>query len=126
MGVDGAEHRGRIVTIHESAWAVVDGLAGNRHIVGVHHAVDEAHMHPTGNERRLFVAHTLEQSQVWVRLPLQLRVVAIDDVIGESLHPGLLAASGEELEGADTDVAHGNARQNRAWQRSLAKDRLAS
>jgi hypothetical protein len=28
--------------IHESAWAVVDGLAGNRHIVGVHHAVGAA------------------------------------------------------------------------------------
>ena len=48
--------------IHEGAWAVVDRLTRDRHIVGVHHAMDEAHMHPASNERRLLVAHALEQS----------------------------------------------------------------
>ena len=57
--------------IHESAWAVVDSLTGDRHVVGVHDAMDEAHMHPAGNERRLFVAHALEESEVRVRMLLQ-------------------------------------------------------
>src|SRR5437899_7108023 len=78
VSVDGAEHRGWIIMIHEGAWAVVDRLTRDRHIVGVHHAMDEAHMHPAGNERRLSVAHALKQSQVGVRVALQLPVVAID------------------------------------------------
>ena len=44
--VDGAEHRRRIVAIHERARAVVDRLARDRRVVGVHHAVDEADVHP--------------------------------------------------------------------------------
>src|SRR5437879_8357417 len=88
--------------------------------------MDEVHMHPTGNERRLSVAHALEQTQVGVRMAFQLRVVALDDVIGQATYLGLLTAGGEQLEGADTDVAGGNASQNRARQRTLlAKDRLA-
>ena len=81
--------------IHEGAWAVVDSLTGDRHIVGVHHAMDESHMHPAGNERRLSVAHALEQSEVGVRVVLQLRVMAIDDVIGQATHFGLVTAGGE-------------------------------
>ena len=111
--------------IHEGAWAVIDRLTGDGHVVGVHHAMDEAHMHPARNERRLFVAHALEQSEVGVRVALQLRIMAIDCVIGQAMHFGLLTAGGEKLEGAHTDVAGSNARQNRARQRSLAKDGLA-
>src|SRR5438309_11320811 len=88
--------------------------------------MDEAHMHPTGNERRLSVAHALEQCQVRIRMALQLWIMALDDVIGQATYLGLLTAGGEQLEGADTDVAGGNASQNRARQRTLlAKDRLA-
>src|SRR5690606_13059607 len=36
--VDGAEHGGRVVGLHERAGAVVDRLAGDRGVVGVHHA----------------------------------------------------------------------------------------
>ena len=51
-------------------------------------------------------------------MTLQLRVVALDYVIGQAAHLGRLAAGGEQLEGADTNVAGGNTRQNRARQRS--------
>ncbi len=44
--VDRAEHRVGLVDVHEGAGAVVDGLAGDRAVVGVHDAVDEAHQHP--------------------------------------------------------------------------------
>ena len=39
--VDRAEHRVRAVGVHERARAVVDRLPGDRHVVGVHHPVDE-------------------------------------------------------------------------------------
>src|SRR5580692_4893875 len=50
VAVDGTEHRGWIVRLHEGAWAVVDGLAGNRHVVSVHYAMDEAEKHPLRDE----------------------------------------------------------------------------
>src|SRR4029450_10244698 len=121
VSVDGAEHRCRIIMIHESAWAVIDSLTGDRHIVGVHHTMDESHMHPAGNERRLFVAHSLEQSEVGVRVALQLRVMAIDDIIGQATNFGLLTAGGEKLEGTRTDVAGSNAGPKRAPQRGSAE-----
>ena len=111
--------------IHEGAGAVVDSLTGDCHIVGIHYAMNEADMHPAGNERRLFVAHGRKQGEVGVRVVLQLRVVTIDYVIGQATHLGLLTAGSEQLKGADTDVAGSNARQNRARQRTLAKDGLA-
>ena len=70
------------------------------------------------------LSHTrCKQCQVGVRVALQLRVVALDHVIGQATHLGLLTAGGEELEGADTDVAGGNARQNRARQRTSRERR---
>src|SRR5882672_10764725 len=125
LSVDGAEHRCRIIMIHEGAWAVVDSLTGDGHIVGVHHAMDEAHMHPAGNERRLSVAHALKQTQIGVRVALELPVVALNYVIGQAPYLGLLAAGGQKLEGADTDVAGSDPRQNRARQGTLAKNGLA-
>src|SRR5262249_60335633 len=111
--------------IHEGAWAVVDSLTGDRHIVGVHHAMDESHMHPAGDERRLFVAYALEQCEVGVRVVFKLRVMALDDIIGETTNFGLLTTGREKLEGAHPDVAGSNARQNRARQPAIAKERTA-
>ena len=51
--VDRAEHRGRVVGIDERARPVVDGLTRDRHVVGVHHAVDEADQHPLRDQRGL-------------------------------------------------------------------------
>ena len=64
--VDRAEHRGRVEGLHEGARSVVDGLAGDRHVVGVHHPVDEADEHPPGHQRRLRRDHRLEQREVRV------------------------------------------------------------
>ena len=45
--IDGAEGGRRVVRIDEGARPKIDGLSGKRRVVGVHHAVDETHMHPT-------------------------------------------------------------------------------
>ena len=76
--VDGAEDRGRVVGLHEGAGAVVDRLARDRHVVGVHHAVDEADVHPLRDQRRLARGHRAQQRQVAVRRAGQRRVVARD------------------------------------------------
>ena len=48
--VDRGEHGRRIVFVHEGAGAVIDGLAGDRGVVGVHDAVDEADQEPACDE----------------------------------------------------------------------------
>ena len=55
----------------------------------------------------------------------QIRIVARDRVLGELAHARQLAAGGEELEGADADVAGRHAREHCAGQRSFAQHRLA-
>ncbi len=51
--IDGAEDGGGAVGIEKGTGAVVDRLAGDGHVVGVHYAVDEADVHPTGDQRGL-------------------------------------------------------------------------
>ena len=48
--VDRGEHLRRIVVVHEGAGAVVDGLARDRGVVGVHDAVDEADQQPARDQ----------------------------------------------------------------------------
>ena len=61
--VDGAEDGGRVEGVHERARPVVDRLAGDRHVVGVHHAVDEPHEHPLRDQRGLRLDDAAEQRQ---------------------------------------------------------------
>lgn len=48
--VDGAEGGFGVEGVDEGAGAVVDGFAGEGHVVGVHDAVDEADGEPLGDE----------------------------------------------------------------------------
>ncbi len=65
--IDEAVDGGWIVVIHEGAGPEIDRLAGDRHVVRVHHAVDEAELHPARDERALPIGHRLQQPQVAVR-----------------------------------------------------------
>ena len=67
----------------------------------------------------------LEQREKALGRAGQVGVVAGDRVLGELAHPLDVAAGGEELEGADADVAGRDPRQHRAGQHRLAKHRLA-
>ena len=123
--VDRAEHRGRIIGIHEGAGAVVDGLAGDGGVVGVHHAMDEADMQPARDQRRLPRDHLLQQRAVGLRRRRGRRVVPGDGIVGQQPHPLHIAAGGEILEGADAEVAGGDAGQHGAGERGFAPHRLA-
>ena len=66
--VDGAVDGRRIVLVHECARPEVDRLARHGHVVGVHHAVDEADLHPARDERTLPLGDGFEQGEITVRV----------------------------------------------------------
>ena len=59
--VDRTEHSGGVVGIEKRAWTVVDRLPRHGHVVGIHHAVHEAHVHPLRHERRLLLDNVIEK-----------------------------------------------------------------
>ena len=61
--IDRAEDGRRVVRVHERARAVVDRLAGEGHVVGVHHAMDEADQLPSGDQARLPLDDRLEERE---------------------------------------------------------------
>ena len=126
--IDAAEDGFGVIRFHEGAGAVVDGFAGERHVVGVHHAVDEAGVEPLGDQPGLAFGHGAQQGDValgGVGLGGQRRVVAGDGVVGQAAQGVDVAAGGEELEGAHAQVAGGHTGEHGAGQRALAVDGLA-
>src|SRR3712207_8635429 len=68
--VDRAEHRGRVVGVQEGAGAVVDGLAGDGGVVGVHHAVrSEEHTSELQSRQYLVCRLLLEENTTRSRGP---------------------------------------------------------
>jgi hypothetical protein len=61
--VNRAERLVRIVLVEKGARSIVDRLAGDRGVVGVHHAVHEADPEPPCDEVRLGVDDALEERQ---------------------------------------------------------------
>ncbi|ODS95281.1 MAG: hypothetical protein ABS56_16350 [Lautropia sp. SCN 69-89] len=120
--VDRTEHRVGIVDLEEGAGTVVDRLARQCHVVGVHHAVDEADVHPLRHQRRLPAHHRVQQRQESAGLARERGIVPCDRVVGEPAHVVVLAACREELEGAHADVARGHASEHRTRQHLLAED----
>ena len=55
--INGTQYRRRIIGIHEGAGAVINRLAADRHIVGIHHAMDEADMKPLRDQLSLTRNH---------------------------------------------------------------------
>ncbi len=121
MLVDGAEHRGWVVGVEEGAGAVVDGLAGEGHVVGVHDTVDEADQHPPREQGGLAFDHGGEQregSLVGGGLG-EVGVVTAKGVVGEGAEGGAVIAVGDgggPFEGAHADVAGGDAGEHGAGQ----------
>ena len=67
----------------------------------------------------------IEQGAIGVDLVACIGIVPRDHMVGEQTQRFAVAAGSEELEGADADMAFGNARQHRAGQHGLAHHRLA-
>ena len=87
--------------------------------------MDEADQQPARDEIGLARDDAGEQRVIGPLGWSSVRIVPGDDVVGEPADRVGVAADGEELEGADADMARGDARQHRAGQRGLADDVLA-
>jgi hypothetical protein len=111
--------------VHEGAGAVVDGLACNRQVVGVHHAMNEADQLPARDKLRRAVDHRFQQRAIWSLRPGRVRVVSGDHIVGEKTHGLRIAPVGEELEGADSHMTLGDAGQHSAGLKPLAQDLCA-
>ena len=123
--VNAAEDRRRVVVLHKGARSVVDGLARDCHVVGVHHAVDKADVHPLCNQGCLPRGDRAQKRKITVRRTHQFGVVARDRVFRELAQLFHVATGQAELEGADAQMALGHARQHRTGQRLFAVDRFA-
>ncbi len=121
-GVDRAEDRRGVEGVDEGAGAVVDGLAGDGHVVGVHHAVHEADQHPARHELGLGGHDRLEEGEVRLLGVCRPGVVAGDGVVGQAAQEVHVARRGGVLEAADAQVAARDPGQHRAGQQDLALD----
>ncbi len=123
--VDGAVHGRRVERLQERARSVVDGLTGDRRVVGVHHAVDEAHQHPPGHQRRLGGHHRLEQREVRALGGRGRGVVPGDGVVGQPAQQVHVVGGARVLEAAHPQVAARDPCQHGPRQHGLAVHRGA-
>ena len=123
--IDRAENGRWVVRFHEGTWAVVDGFAGERHVIGIHDSMNKPDEHPAGDERRLAFDDGFEKGEVGVGRTVEFRVMAFPGVVGECLQGDLILAGGGPFKCTGADVTGGDAGQHGAGQRLLAHDRLA-
>ena len=125
LPIDRAEDGGGIVGIEEGTGAVVDRLPRDGHVVGVHHAMDEADLHPAGNQGGLSVDDRLEERQ---RRLIDLREAGIVAAkgMGEERRGERGIGDGRRiLKRADADMTCRHAHEHRAGEGLLAEDRFA-
>jgi len=82
--VDGAVDSAGVKSVQERTRSVVDGLAGDGHVVGIHHAVDEAHQHPLRHQGRLGCDDRVEEREIRPFGVRRVRVMAADGMIGQA------------------------------------------
>ena len=129
--VDRAEDSIRIIGVHEGAGAVVDRLAGNGHVVGVHHAVDEAHRLPLCQQRDLACDDPAQHQPVAVELRIlsgfgaDIGKMPFDGVVGKRLQCSDIAQGRGILEGGDPDMALGGSGQHGTGFQAATMDAVA-
>ena len=125
LGIDGGENRPGVIGLHEGAWAVINGLAGDGHIVGVHDTVDKADESPLRDQLGLPLYDGRKQSYGGMRRVPNLGVMAGNDMVGQQAQRFDLATRREILEGADADMARRHTRQHAPGNGALPIDPLA-
>ena len=123
--VDGAEHGRGIVGLQERAGPEVDRLPRDRHVVRVHHPVDEARRSSTARRGRPGAWPPPRGGRGRAAARRQCRGRAARSCSRRAPQLLRLAAGSEELERPDADVTRRHAREHRTRQRALALRRLA-
>jgi hypothetical protein len=125
LPIDRAEEFAWIILVHEGAGSVIDRFSRNRHIVGIHDAVNETDEQPACNELCLSRSDKFKQREIWEVGSTGLRVMAGDDVIGEETKTVEIATGRKELKRSDANVAGDHSRENRPRKRCLACHRFS-
>ena len=84
----------------------------------------ETHRHPLRNQRRLTRHNPAQQQAHAVRLSGKIRIMTRDRIVREQLQGRHIAATGEILEGAHTNMTGGQPDENRAGLRRVAQNPL--
>ena len=105
--------------IHEGARSVIDRFPGNRHVVGVHHAVNESELHPVGDQFGLTPHNTFQQRMIRPVGPSCFRIKTADRVVRQDLQVLMVPARRKPFERAHTNVRPGHTHQDASWNRSL-------
>ena len=72
-----------IEPVHEPEGTVIERYAGERHVVGIHYAVDKPRRLPMRDQPRGFLHHGSEQQLIFVGLAGKLGVMPLEDEIGQ-------------------------------------------
>ena len=120
--IDGAKFFLGIKVVHEGAGSVVDGLAGEAHVVGVHDAVDEANTHPLGDEIGLAGDDVAEK----VEGVFCVGEVTLVGVVDKGSKAFGVALCGEVLGGANAEVGACDAGEDSSFLRLFAEDEFAT
>lgn len=104
-GIDEGKGFGGVEFIEKSAGSVVDRFAGKGHVIGIHHAVDEAEAHPLRDELGLGRDDVFEEGER-TGFPGLVSLVGVGD---EGLKAFEVVASREKLGGSDAEVRAGDA-----------------
>ena len=108
----------RVEGVHEPIGAIVQRQAQGREIVGIHHAVAEAHRLPLRHQARGAFHQLGQPGLVAVVAPGELRIVLGYQVVGQRPQPLVLLLVVEELEVAEADEAgRGAAHHGSGFQR---------
>ena len=121
--VDRAVNRSRVEGLHKRARPKVDGLTRNRHVVGVHDAVDKPHQHPLRDQRCLGCDHAIEQCKVGTLSRRGVGVMPGDRVVSEATQEVDITGGPSELKTTDAQVTGGDPGKHGTWQHRLAVDR---
>ena len=103
--IDGAEDLLRVELLHEGAGAVIDGVASNATVVGVHHTMNKAQAHPACHQCRLAGGNGFQQGKVRIVSIGRFWVVASNHMVGQRFQHRFIATHGSKLEGAHADMA---------------------
>ena len=103
-GVGGVGRPVDVKGFEPAVGAVVDGEPVNRHVVGVHHAVNEADPHPMGDHRRCGFSHLGQpRDETVVGAGVVVREVMANGVVNQRAKRFVMAVGGVNLEAAEAN-----------------------
>jgi hypothetical protein len=73
-----------MIGVHKRARTIVDGFPRNRHIVGIHDAMDEANTHPFCDQPCLDRDDVIEKRKRWIVCGFCIEIVSSNRVVSQN------------------------------------------